>query len=96
MNVNPDYVLLRVNGINFILASAVPLPSTVKDDIEIVCRCAYEEDSPLLDVSDNLDYQSLIEMDSYDIAMLIKSYADQKHGIALSFVPISMELSVDK
>lgn len=96
MDIRTDFILLRIFNTNFLLSSDTPISSEVKDDIEIVCRCAFEEDSPLLAVSDAIGYQELVEMDCYDVALLIKNYAEQKYGVRLQFAPLTLEIVVDK
>ena len=96
MDNKTDFILLRIFNTNFLLSCDAPIPTEVKDDIEIVCRCAFEEDSPLLDVPDTVDYQELVEMDCYDVALLIKNYAEQKYGVRLQFAPLTLEIVVGK
>ena len=86
-------ILLNINGIRFLLKSTQPLSEDEKDDLEYICRCAFDEDSVLL--QEDEDVGVLQEKSPYELAELF-TLAAKNDGITVRFCPIDLEISIQE
>ncbi|MGB4610617.1 MAG: helix-turn-helix transcriptional regulator [Saccharofermentanales bacterium] len=88
-------IILDINGEKFILESKEELTPEKKDLLEIICRCAYEEDSVfnLLMKEEELEHE-LYELSSFDIAEMFQRIAKKELGMDIIFKSIDLELEI--
>lgn len=90
-------IILRVNGETFILESKEELSQELKDDIEFLCRSAYDEENPeFLDyLEDGKTIDDLWSMSDYETALLFQKAVFEKYGIHAAFKRIDLEISLN-
>lgn len=86
-------ILLNINGIRFLLKSTQPLSEDEKDDLEYICRCAFDEDSALL--QEDEDVEVLREKSPYELAEVFQMAAE-KERISVKYCPIDLEISIQE
>lgn len=88
-------IILDVNGEKFLLESKEELTSAKKDELEIICRCAYEEDSDfrLLLEEDASEYE-MYDLSGFDIAEMFQRIVKKELGICILFKVIDLELKI--
>lgn len=87
--------IITINNENFILESSKELTSEMKDEIEIICRLAFDdEESSLLKVADANTLEDLYEMSVFDITELLIKAIEQSLDVKVTFKPIELEAKV--
>lgn len=88
-------ILLRINGQCFILQSKSELTADIKDYIEALCRCAYDEGSEFEETltRDRPD-ASINDLSPYELAALFQRIVREYVGIEVVFKGIDLEVSV--
>lgn len=88
-------ILLNINGESFLMESDCELISENKEDIEIICKLAYDDDEPSLEeeLKEN-GIDSIYDADSYDIALALQRTINSKLGINIIFKAIDEELLI--
>ena len=89
-------ILLNVNGERFLLESKQELTREIKDEIEIICQCAYEsEDNPILDAAgEGYTIDDLYEASIFDMAGLFQKAVKEQLGLDVHFKAIDLEVSI--
>lgn len=88
--------IITINNENFILESSKELTSEMKDEIEIICRLAFDdEESSLLKVADANTLEDLYEMSVFDIAELLIKAIEQNLDVKVTFKPIELETKIN-
>lgn len=88
--------IITINGENFILESSKELTPEIKDEIEIICRLAFdEEESSLLEVADDKTLKDLYELTVFDIAKLLIKAIEDSLDIKVTFKPIELETKIN-
>ena len=90
-----NIISLKINDEPFILESNCDLTSDMKDDIELICKLAYDDDEPSLDdelKKNNID--SIHDATSYDIALALKQIIQKDLNVTISFRSIDLELNI--
>ena len=89
-------ILFHINGECFIVESNRELTLEIKNEIELICNCAFDEDSPLLESMDeNATLDDILELDVYALADLIVITIKSQLGIDLVFKAIDLEVKTD-
>ena len=87
---------LMINGVLFLLESSTELTPQIKDEIEIIARCAFdEEDSSLLPILGDKTINDVLESSVFDVADLIVKAIEKSLGIQVSFRAIDLELKLN-
>lgn len=88
-------ILLHINGETFIMQSKTELTTELKDHIEALCECAYDEDSEFAEAlaADHPD-ESLYDLSPYDLAGLFQRVVKERTGTDVVFKGIDLEVSV--
>ncbi|MDU7114184.1 MAG: helix-turn-helix transcriptional regulator [Peptoniphilus harei] len=81
-------IILTVNGEEFILESNKELTRDIKDHIEAITDCFYEEDNDWFT-------EDLYEMSTYEIADLFEKVVKDEVGIEVSFKAIDLEVKIE-
>ena len=90
-------ILLTVNGVKFILESKTELTYDIKEEIELICRYAYDDESHLLEEMDESStVEDLYEADPYTIAILFSKAVKTALNIDVVFMPIELEVSISE
>lgn len=88
--------IITINGENFILESSKELTSEIKDEIELICRLAFDEkESSLLEVTDSKTLEKLYEMSVFDVSALVIKAIEKQLNIKVSFKPIELETKIN-
>lgn len=88
--------VITINGENFILESSKEITSEMKDEIEIICRLAFdEEESTLLEIINGKTLEDLYEMSVFDIAKLLIKAIETSLDINVTFKPIELEVKTN-
>lgn len=88
--------IISVNGENFILESSKELTQEVKDEIELICKLAFdEEESSLLEVAEGKTLEDLYEMSVFDIADLLIKAIEKQLVLKVTFKPIEYEATIN-
>lgn len=88
-------ILLKVRGQAFILESKTELSPEIKDYIEAICRCAYDEDSEFAEQLEKGGAEgSIYELNPFDAADLFVRIVKEKVGVDLVFKGIDLEVSI--
>ena len=88
-------ILLKINGETFVMESECELTPENKEDIEIICKLAYDDDEPSLD--DELKekgIESIYNADSYDIALALQRTIERKSDFYITFKSIDLETNI--
>ena len=90
-------ILLKINGEVFIMESDCELTSENKEDIELICKLAYDDDEPSLEEElKKKGIDSIYDADCYDIALALQEIIKSELDINLKFLPLNLEISIDK
>lgn len=88
-------ILLKICGQMFVLESKEELTPDIKEHIETICRCAYDDDS---EFAEQLECDSiegpLCDLSPFDIADLFVRIVKAKIGIDVVFKGIDLEVSI--
>lgn len=90
-------ILLNVDGEDFLLQSKTELTTAIKDEIEILCRCAYEddEDNPFISaLGENASIEDLYDCDVYKMAGLFQKVVKNELGIDVVFMALDLEVKI--
>lgn len=88
--------IITINGENFILESSKELTKEMKDEIEIICKLAFdEEESSLLEASDGKTLEDLYEMSVLEVSNLVIKAIENCLGIKVTFKPIELETKIN-
>lgn len=88
--------IVTINGENFILESSEELTQDLKDEIEIICRLAFDdEESSILEVASDKTLEDLYEMSTFEIAKLLIQTIQSKLNIIVTFKPIELEVKIN-
>lgn len=88
--------IVTINGENFILESSKELTQDLKDEIEIICRLAFDdEESSILEVALDKTLEDLYEMSTFEIANLLIQTIQNKLNIIVTFKPIELEVKIN-
>lgn len=90
-------IVLKVNGEIFLLQSKSELTSEIKDQIEIMCRYAFDEDEPELleSLGEGKSLDDLYDLSVYEIAGLFEKTIKSKLGIDVVFKAIDLEVAIN-
>ena len=90
-------IVLRINGEAFILESKTELTMDIKNHIEAICRCAFDEDdSSLVDTQENeITIDELYDMSVFQLAEVFQKAVKKDVGIDVTFKPIHLEVSIN-
>lgn len=88
-------ISLKINGENFILESNCELTPDMKDDIELICKLAYDDDEPSLDeaLREN-GIENIYDADNYDIAMAVQKVVKSDLKIEIMFKIIDLDTTI--
>lgn len=87
--------ILVINGENFILESSKELTQDIKDEIEIICKLAFdEEESSLLDIATDKSLEDLYGLSVFEIADLLIKKIEKDLNIKVTFKPIELETKI--
>ena len=87
---------ITINGTLFLLESSEELTPQIKDEIEIIVRCAVdEEDSTLLPVLGDKKLEDVMEGSVFDIADLLVEAIEKSLKIKVTFKAIDLELNLN-
>ena len=90
-------VLLKINDEVFLMESNCELTSKNKEDIELICKLAYDDDEPSLDEELNRNgIHSISNANSYDIALALQNTIKSYLGINIIFKSIDVEASISE
>ena len=90
-------ISLKINDEAFILESNCELTYDMKNDIEIICKLAYDDDEPSLDEElKKKGIDSIYDATSYDIALALQNTIKSDLGIYVIFRPIDVEVSISE
>ena len=88
-------ISLKINGETFILESNCELTSDMKEDIEIICKLAYDDDEPSLDEElKKKGIENIYDADSYDIALALKGTIEKELNIQVIFKCIDFDANI--
>lgn len=88
--------IITINGESFILESSKELTQEIKDEIELICRLAFdEEESSLLQVTEGKTLADLYEMSVFEVSALVIKAIENQLNIKVSFKPIELEAKVN-
>ena len=87
-------VLLKINGVCFLLQTDSELTSEMKDEIELICRLAYDEEESSV-ASALSDFDSIYDASVYDIAEALRVTVQEQLGIQVKFMPIDFEANIN-
>lgn len=88
--------IVTINGENFIFESSEELTQDLKDEIEIICRLAFDdEESSILEVASDKTLEDLYEMSTFEIANLLIQTIQSKLNIIVTFKPIELEVKIN-
>ena len=88
-------ILLHINDEDFIVESKEELTSEIKDAIEALCRCAYDENSEFFtELSTIYPGKSIYDLDPYDLAELFQIVVKKHVGIDVVFKGIDLEVRI--
>jgi transcriptional regulator with XRE-family HTH domain len=89
-------ILLNINGVYFILQSKADLTMDIKNHIEALCRCAYEDNSEFIQaLKDNGREDEIHDLSPYDMAELFQKVVKDVVGIDVVFKGIDLEVTID-
>jgi transcriptional regulator with XRE-family HTH domain len=90
-------IILKVNDEVFILESKTELTRDIKNHIEAICRCAFDEDdSSLVDALENkITIEELYDMSVFQLAEVFEKVVKKDFGIDVTFKPIHLEVSIN-
>lgn len=89
-------ILLKINQECFIVEADTELTPELKDEIELICRCAFDEDSALLEYMDeDATIDDLYNLSVYELADIIVNTIKGETGVDLVFKAIDLEAKVD-
>lgn len=88
-------ITLRINGEIFILEFVSQFPHTLLDEIEIICRYAYEEDSELASILTH-DGNDIWEASPAAIAGAVRKYLQESKGVYVDFHAIDADITIEK
>ena len=90
-------ILLKINNQSFILESKTELTTEIKDHIEALCKCAYDEESEFMEeFTKDHPNESLYDLSPYDLAELFQRIVKKHVGINVVFKGIDLEVSIIK
>lgn len=88
--------ILTINDENFILESSKELTPEIKDEIEVICRLAFdEEESSLLEIAEGKTLEDLYEMSVFDISDLLIKLIEKQLDLKVTFKPIEFEAHIN-
>lgn len=88
--------IVTINGENFILESSKELTQEMKDEIEIICKLAFdEEESSLLEVANDISLEDLYELSVFELSNLVIKAIEKNIGIKVTFKPIELEVEIN-
>ena len=90
-------ILLNINGENFLLQSKTELTAEIKDEIELLCKCAYEddEDNPFIAaLGENASVDDLYACDVYKMAGLFRKVVKSSLGVDVVFKALDLEVGI--
>ena len=86
-------LLLKINGECFLLQTDSELTSELKDEIELICRLAYDEEESSIAAA-LFDCESIYDASVYDIAEAFRVTVRDQLGIQVVFKPIDFEANI--
>lgn len=90
-------ILLDINGEMFILESREELTRDLKDTLEIICKCAYEEDSDfILLLEENSTEEEMSDLSNFHLANMFQQIVKKELGIEVVFKAIDLELKIEE
>lgn len=88
--------IITINGENFILESSKELTRDIKNEIDLVCKLAFdEEESSLLAVAGEKNIEDLYELSVFEVAELLIKTIENNLGIRVTFKPIELESKIN-
>lgn len=88
--------IITINGENFILESSKELTREIKNEIEIICDLAFDdEESSILEVADGKTLEDLYEMSVFEVSALVIKAIEKQLNIKVSFKPIELETKIN-
>ena len=90
-------ILLDINGEMFILESREELTGDLKNALEIICRCAYEDDSDFnLLLEENNSEDEMSDLSNFHLANMFQKIVKKELGIDVVFKAIDLELKIEE
>ncbi len=90
-------LLLQVDDESFLMETNQELTGEVKDEIEIICRLAYDDDEPSLDAALNKSgIESIYDASAYDIALALQTTLKDELNLSAVFKPIDAEAKISE
>ena len=85
-------ILLHINGESFIVEADRELTPDIKDHIDAICECVFDEDSSLFDVmEEDTSLEDIYNMSVYELAEKVLEAVKAQVGIDLVFKAIDLE-----
>ena len=95
----PIHTTLSVNieGEQFLMETDCELTADAKDNIEIICRLAYDEDEPSLDSALQADgIENIYDASPFDIAIALQRVLKEQLNISAEFKAIDAEVKISE
>ena len=90
-------ILVTINGEPFLLESKTKLTPEIKDHIEALCRCAYDDDSEFAaELADDLGGKTIYDLNVYELAEVFERVVKAHVGIDVAFKGIDLEVNISE
>ena len=90
-------ILLTINGESFLLESKTTLTTEIKDHIEALCRCAYDDDSEFaVELAGDPGGKTIYDLNVYELAEVFERVVKTNVGIDVAFKGIDLEVNISE